>query len=268
MNRRLVFVLGTSFFAHLPVTIDYPGHTLTLHDPKRDTVPAGSKSLPLRIAERGGVAFIEARLLDLPAASFLLDTGSGACVFLNAPYVAEHQLLEQFPRHAEVPIVGIEGASPGRTALATSFTLAEHVFHDVPVSMALESKGRHETQACVGSVGAGLFSRFAMTVDFPHKRVVFQPGDSLDAPFEEDRLGLRVRMKEGRAVAEFVIAGSPAARAGLVPGDEILKVDGVEFARDLLFTRLRQVRREPAGTVVRLGLNDGKELVITLANYL
>jgi hypothetical protein len=266
-NRKFRFILGMELFRALPVTIDYPGRSLTLHDPKRFEPPVGSIAVPVQLDENRGVITLAGRLFDLEPARFLLDTGSGNTLDFYSKYVSDHQLSQRFTRYADCPIIGIGATSSGRQAILGEFEMAEHVFHDLPISMSLGTRdpGAHSTMA--GAVGAGLLARFIVTFDLPHGRVLFQPGDALDAPFDRDRLGIRVRMRDGSVVAEFVIAGSPAAKAGLVAGDEIVKLDGESLAADLLFTRLREVRIEAAGTTVRLTLKSGKEVVVDLADY-
>ncbi len=267
MNRRIQLVLGMDLFRRLPVTIDYAGRTITLHDPKRFHAPASSVAVPVHVVGRAWMATIDAQILDLEPVQLLLDTGSANEIDLSQKFVSEHSLLQRFPRQVDRPVIGMGGESAGKLVILDEFKLADHVFHDVPTIMSVESKGQSELPKVAGAIGTGLFSRYVVTFDLPHRSVYFQPGSTLDAPFEMDRLGLFCRVKEDRIVVDLVLADRPAAKAGIVQGDEIVKVDGVASAPNLLFTRLRQVRLQPAGTVVRLGMKDGRELVITLANY-
>jgi hypothetical protein len=69
--------------------------------------------------------------------------------------------------------------------------------------------------------------------------------------------------EDRRLVVAVVRPGKAAAKAGVKPGDEIVKVDGhdVTGAKSSLFHALT---RAPAGRTVRLGLADGRDLAITL----
>ncbi len=77
--------------------------------------------------------------------------------------------------------------------------------------------------------------------------------------------GLRVADEGGRCRVKFVAAGSPAAVAGLEPGDELLALDGFRISVDSLPKRLK--RYQP-GDRLGLTLFHGDELVnrrLTLA---
>ncbi len=67
-----------------------------------------------------------------------------------------------------------------------------------------------------------------------------------------------------RLIVAVVRPGGPAAQAGLKVGDEVVRVDGQEVTggNSGLASTLQRV---PAGTAVRFGLADGRELTITAA---
>jgi predicted metalloprotease with PDZ domain len=62
--------------------------------------------------------------------------------------------------------------------------------------------------------------------------------DDIPLPF----LGLRLQNEGGKAKVQFVEAGSPAAIAGLDPGDELLAIDGIRVTAEQLNERLQDYR--------------------------
>ncbi|MFM7152115.1 MAG: PDZ domain-containing protein [Gemmataceae bacterium] len=78
-------------------------------------------------------------------------------------------------------------------------------------------------------------------------------------------LGLSLEDQEGRPVIRKVLAGGPAAAAGLAPGDAVLKIQGrgVTSVADVL----RLARRISTGATVSLTIErDGKEKEITFVS--
>jgi predicted metalloprotease with PDZ domain len=73
-----------------------------------------------------------------------------------------------------------------------------------------------------------------------------QPGGTeAEPPF----LGLNLKTEAGRDVVKFVESGSPAQKAGIAPGDELLAIEGIRVSADQLSERLRDFR---SGDTVQL----------------
>jgi carboxyl-terminal processing protease len=66
-------------------------------------------------------------------------------------------------------------------------------------------------------------------------------------------IGVEVTAEEGVLTVIAPLDGSPAARAGIRPGDAILSIDGELLRNEALDEAIGRIRGEP-GTVVRLGI--------------
>jgi len=83
-------------------------------------------------------------------------------------------------------------------------------------------------------------------------------------------IGLDVRIDEGKVVVVDPIEGAPAARAGILPGDVLLAVDGVPVDNEHLEKTVSRMRGRP-GTVVHLtvqrdGVAEPLEFALTRAD--
>lgn len=82
-------------------------------------------------------------------------------------------------------------------------------------------------------------------------------------------IGVEVSVRDGWLTILSVFEGGPAAKAGLLPGDRFLSIDG-EYARDVrLNDAVRQIRGQPGTTVKvtirREGLAEALERTLTRA---
>jgi hypothetical protein len=265
-GRPCSAIVGVTLLAHLPVTIDYAGRHLVFHDPKRFQAAEGSVVYPVRNGDLGEI-LVEAQLEDLAPALFELDSGANGCLSIHQSYSTANNLLARHPRHVEIPGAGIGGVHFDQTAVLDSFTFAGHVFRSVPCTMATENGGDRESTMAAGRIGVELLSRFMVTFDLPHRRVLLQISDSSDAPFDKDRLGIFARIDNGKVLIDTVVSGSPAAAAELVPGLEIVKLDGAAYDAPQMIEHLRQWKHSPAKTKVRIGLSDGRDVAVELADY-
>ncbi len=132
---------------------------------------------------------------------------------------------------------------------------------DVLTSFVLEEQGDevfHEVM-----IGLGLLSRFNLTFDYSRQQLIVEPNDSFSDGFEHNMSGLSMRPdREGGRVVVGVQPGSPAAAAGIRPGDRVTEIDGKPAADYSVWELIPFFKRE--GETVEMQLvRDGKELEIS-----
>jgi C-terminal processing protease CtpA/Prc len=95
--------------------------------------------------------------------------------------------------------------------------------------------------------------------------MIFEPNATLHDAFEADMSGLLLRLDDSLSTmfVETVAAGSPAAEAGIIPGDEIVSADGVAASQKLL-GELRERLRKPGERVVLVVRRGGEERKIEI----
>jgi carboxyl-terminal processing protease len=110
-----------------------------------------------------------------------------------------------------------------------------------------------------GSLAEGAVRGMLATLD-PHSQYLTA------SEYEELRIsaagnyvgvGLEVQARDGRVVVVAPIPGSPAARAGLRPGDVIVSVDGEPVDGTQVNETILRLRGEPGTTVALTALRDG-----------
>jgi S1-C subfamily serine protease len=98
-------------------------------------------------------------------------------------------------------------------------------------------------------------SRFKVTVDYSRQRMMLEPNSRLTNPFESDMSGITIDA-EGKNCRIFKVEGvtekSPAAQAGIVPGDEIVAIDG------------KPANQFTSGRIEKLLMQDGAKRSLTL----
>jgi C-terminal processing protease CtpA/Prc len=86
-------------------------------------------------------------------------------------------------------------------------------------------------------------------------------------PFVKDRSGLAALPAKDRLKVLMVAPGSPAERAGLKEGAEILAINGKPIDAGYSGSALSQWAHQAPGTTVELTLSDGSTQQLTLQDY-
>jgi membrane-associated protease RseP (regulator of RpoE activity) len=122
---------------------------------------------------------------------------------------------------------------------------------DAPALRVLEDDGRAlSTPGLAGNIGGAVLGRFVVTFDYARGAVWLAPNDRLGAPFHLDRSGLRIHTRPRGFEIVAVMAGSPAADAGLSVDDVIVAVDGTPASGIPLHAQRRALQEAAPGTRV------------------
>lgn len=109
----------------------------------------------------------------------------------------------------------------------------------------------------VDSLGDRGHSRYISPADAASER------EALEGSYEG--IGAYLSERDGYVIIASPIEGSPAAAAGILPGDRVLSVDGVDM-RDASISELQRKVRGPSGTSVTLIVQheSGERVTITI----
>lgn len=247
-------LIGHGLLNRFVATIDYDKGTLTLTDPKRFRTPEGAQTLPLKVA--ANLPAIDGEVDGLRGL-FRLDTGSNDALTLFTPFVEKHKLRDRYsPRIETMTGKGIGGFQYGDLVRVKGLKLGGVEITGVITELSRQKSGVFSKSDAVGNIGYDVLSRFAVTFDYPGKRLHLVKGAKFGEPFSGSRAGLGMDYDKGRFSVVNVIPGSPAAEAGVKVGDVLLAVDGVGVDK-VDPAALRGKLRGPAGTKVELLLRDG-----------
>jgi hypothetical protein len=241
-----------------------PGYEITLDYLER-TVTWRPASESILFAQPGNTVSLEVVEHGAPRAGLLLNGGRlEACAidtmlgeFITLPW----SVLEAAgANRAEAPTVTLRTVS--EAAEPITFTrLAEARLGDISVENALLTVGGGLEPA----LGIRFLSRFRVTLNFEYGRAAFETTGPRQ--FEEPPLagvGLVLDRIENQLWALGVLQPSPAASAGLLPGDWLLAIDGAD-ATGAPAHALESLLAAPVGATREISvLRDGEVLRVRL----
>jgi len=247
MGLEVEGILGFSVLNRYAVTFDFAHSALEIvQNGPRKAPGAGGARVPMEMM--GGQATVAGKLDGAPAGSFILDTGS----WITFVPTEAGRKIAAVKRVPGVSIVGADGRVLEAEAVrARSLTIgAARV--DRPIVLYATGGGEIDPTGLTlasgerGVLGSNVLRRFRMTLDYPRSELVLDPApDALKAEESIEQFGLVgpgivLRAADRGMTVRHVVAGSPAARIGIKPGDRVLGIDGVDVdGEDVLGAQMR-----------------------------
>ena len=198
--------------------------------------------------------------LDGVHGKFGIDTGARSSLLLYGPFSEQNHLREKYDAKLEgITGWGIGGPVRSLLARAKELKIGDVVVRDLVIRLSTQKTGLTTSSAMAGLIGPDVLAQFDLTVDYPHRRIIFEKNQQYGQRDSYDRAGMWMGQDGENFSVVDVIPGGPAAEAGVRQGDTILAIDGVP-TRQLVLPDVRQrIRREAVGNRIALSLeSNGK----------
>jgi hypothetical protein len=234
--------IGSRLFDDFVVVVDYEHRSVSVYSPK-EYKPSG-KAFPVRVDEHG-FPFIDATIA-LPGAepvtgNFLIDGGANTYADIYKPFSDAHHIPPPTIKLLDEPGTSTAGTTQSRDGRADRIEVGSYSIKNPPITFARDTEGLMASKDYAGLIGAEFLERFTVAFDNPGKSVWLSPNRNYAEPTEYDESGLRIHA-EGPGFHKFVVGRvlpqSPAAEAGIEPGDIIESIDNLS-ADGMTLTEIR-----------------------------
>lgn len=253
LGLRVQGILGVGFFKDLVVEIDYEKRKLIVYDPEKFDPPDAHQRIPLSKADEKpyiiGDLNIEGKKHD--TARFLIDTGASHAILIE---MNEENELSVPDEHIETSLGrGLSGEIPGYIARVHTIDIGTYQLDEVIASFTrryskIQKKGR------VGTIGGELLSRFNTILHLDKSVIYLKPAHNFNKKFDFNMTGMHLTAfgKDlDRVKVDYVRKNSPADRAGVKVGDEILKLNWIWIELYSL-SHIYSILRSREGRTIRL----------------
>lgn len=251
-------IVGAPLFRQYVTCIDFEHDVIELIAPAHFDAHRAGVTITMSVKES---EIIVPGSFDGEPGVFQIDTGSPTSLTLDEPFVARHQLLKHFRHHIEASSGGVGGSTAEYDVRGEDLVLgAARIEHPI-TALSVATRGQFARGDLSGNVGIGSLRRFVVTFDFPGKRLFLKPYPRPPRDLDTyDRSGMRIDFAPQGFRVVFVADGTPAADAGLRPGDFIVAVDDHAATTISLPDMRDELRRLPAGTVITIDVKAGHKV--------
>ena len=248
-------LVGYEVFKRFVVTVDYEKEKLTLTLPSAFTYQGTGIVVPFKFNNH--IPQVDGEI-DGISGRMDIDTGSRSSIDLLAPFVEKHDLKTHYaPAFEATTGFGIGGPARSLVTRARVLKLGGVVVENVVTELSTQENGAFTDPYVAGNVGAGVLKRFNIIFDYGKQQLIFERNANDERPDVYDRSGMWINLRADGFEVMDVVAGGPAAGAGLKGGDTIIAIDGQPTTdMSLPATRVR-LKTEPPGTKLQLQVRSG-----------
>lgn len=261
--RDCAGIIGFNVIEQFVNRIDFDARQLEFYDPK--TFAYRGKGAALAMTLAGTTPLVPIEVDGQYEGGARIDVGSGSGLDLHTPFVRKHGLIEKAVKRVTITDAGIGGTFESQCARMKSVEIGPYKIRDPLVGLSTTDRGALASEDYAGNIGNGLLDRFVLTIDYARRQIWLEPGARYGLRPSFSRFGAQLLKYGDDVKAAQVLAGFPAAQAGLREGDTVTAIDGKPIGRidpDLLD---RQLEDGAPGSKIALTLaRDGKEKTLTI----
>ena len=250
-------LVGYEVFKRFVVKVDYEQQELTLTLPSAFTYSGSGVIVPFKFNNH--IPQVDGEIDGIPG-RMDIDTGSRASIDILAPFAEKHDLKARYaPPFEATTGYGVGGPARSLVTRASVLKLGEVEVKNIVTELTTQKEGAFTDPYVAGNVGGGVLKRFNIIFDYGKQQLVFERNANDTQPDVYDRSGMWINLGGDGFEVMDVVAGGPAAQAGLKVGDTLVAIDGRATTEiSLPATRVR-FKTETPGTKVRLQVRSGDE---------
>lgn len=256
-------IIGYPLFKRLVVRIDYERKQLTFTQPAQFAYKGSGTIVPIDFG--GHLPLVNGELDGVPGI-FVIDTGARSSLILYGPFVEQNNLRTKYKASFEgITGWGIGGPVRSQLARVKTLKLGAVEAQNLIARLSLQKSGALTNTNRAALVGPDVLKQFTTIFDYSRRQLIFEKNKQYGKPDSYDRSGMWFGYEGDHFEVIDVIAGGPAAEAGIKVGDQIVEIDGQKTEQlDLPTIRLRFKDDSPSKRVRLIIEREGQRREVVL----
>ena len=223
-GERIDGIIGYSVLSRYIVKVDYEKRILSFWSNGAIRYPRGGLLLKPRIT-RLPYLFADIRDEKQRRLHYLFDIGAGLTLLLSDDYVTDSTLLKSKRKKYLKQGEGLGGKVDFYLTVIKEVKIGAYKFRNVPVNIFDDEYNITSYPSSGGIIGNDIFRRFNCILNYDKKEIHLKPNKFFSDPFDYAYSGIELYRLDGKVIIGDIPKGSPADKAGLMAGDEVVAVN-------------------------------------------
>jgi hypothetical protein len=221
---RVDGIIGYSFLSRYIVEINYDSLYMDVRSIGMLRYPKGGYLIK---PVMGTLPVHHARIKDDKTHNvrFLHDIGAGLCLMLSSDFVEDSSTIHRkrvlLPKEGE----GVGGSIDMKVTIVRELKVGPYRFRNVPTYIFDDDYNVTSYPYLAGIIGNDIFRRFNSIINYAKRDIYLVPNSHFRDPFDYSYAGVELYYEKGKTVLGDVAANSPAEKAGLQEGDEVVGIN-------------------------------------------
>jgi hypothetical protein len=228
-NRKIDGIIGYNFLKRYIIAVDYENNFLSIYSPGEMTYPKKGWTFSPKVSP---IPIIKATVIDSNRfnGAFFFDSGAKMELIVSKRFAEENHLFRSKRKMNLISVEGVAGAEYMPVSVVEKLTFGPYKFRNVPTYVFNDANNITVYPVNYGLIGAGIFSKFNLILNFPKGEVFMKPNGHFNAPFDYAYNGISIDIEDGKIIVYDVAPDSPAELYGLRAGDQIIAVDNIPYS--------------------------------------
>ncbi len=256
-------IIGFDVFSRFVVEINFTKLEVTFHRPETFKPPRFYKSIDMTVERsKPYINVVVQQKGEMDTLKLMIDTGASHAMLLD---LSKSDVLTLPDSTIDTTLgQGIGGEILGSIGRFERVKMGNFDLRNVLVSIPFEGEYSNVIKrgSRNGTIGGHALLHFNCIIDYPHRKFYLKRNNNYRSPFQYDMSGLKISYLENpkRYEVTSVMERSPAYDAGILPGDEILFINGKDIENSKLGDINGLLRSKSRRHIRATILRDGKKM--------
>lgn len=249
-GERIDGIIGYSFLSRYIIRINYDSAVMKIYRPGKIKYDKGGTLLH-PVINRLALQTVTVSDAKKVAFDFYMDTGAGLCLLMTESFIKDSSIMLSRRKPVTTQAEGLGGKKAMRLTVIKKMKLGPYKFKNVPVYLYNDEINLMSYPHTGGLLGNDLMRRFNITFNYPQQEIHIKPNNHYTDEFDYAYTGMSLYAFDDKILIDDIIPGSPAEKAGLQKGDEVISVSQNVLGNIQEYKNLLQKAKESVKMIIK-----------------